>query len=220
MRSKPAVAVLSAILAGLLWVFLKETYWAVVIETATERFAEWLGIPRPAIMAAVAPFVLAFASASAVAWAAYALGVQERKMKLPLEFVYLPNDEKFVKKLEHKTRYFVGLHVISPKTVHFPSVRAIRGAFTDRVIEPHHGPGGSYLEGAVSIYTGGAIDPGVTEPIALFELPHRENLPKDETDLLRNKQTFTIEARCRDAKPCFATFEYDPDKSPMIRRIK
>src|SRR6202043_2670795 len=28
-------------------------------------------------------------------------------------------------------------------------------------------------------------------------------------------QTFTIEARCRDAKPCFATFEYDPDKSPM-----
>jgi hypothetical protein len=69
------------------------------------------------------------------------------------------------------------------------------------------------------LYQGGAIDPDVTEPIELFDLPLRENLPKYE-DFMQNVYTFTLEARCRDAKPCTAEFEYDPKNTPMIRRLK
>jgi hypothetical protein len=70
------------------------------------------------------------------------------------------------------------------------------------------------------MYEGGAIDPDVTEMIGLFDLPFRENLSKDENDLLRAKQTFVLEGRCRHSKPCFAEFEYDPDQIPMISLLK
>jgi hypothetical protein len=125
--------------------------------------------------------------------------------------------------MEHKTVYYVGLHITSIRTIFHPSIRAISGPFTDRVIGPHHWRhrGGDHPTGhAVVIYEGGAIDPNVTESVELFELPFRDHLPRDETDLLRKIQTFTLEARCRDAKPCFAKFEYDPDKYPMIRLLK
>jgi hypothetical protein len=210
-NAKPAVAVLATLFALLLWQLFKETSWALTLEATLEHFAEWIGIPRPTLVAAAFPFVLAIAAMWVLAWASYSLGLRDRALKAEFEFVYDPNDPRFVKVGPHKTTYFVGLRIKAQRTIDSPSVLALDGPFTERVIR---GAGASLgPPGYFFLYRGGALDPEVTETIELFDLPFSENLPKEETDLLRHTQTFTLEARGRDARPVTAVFEYNPPRN-------
>lgn len=219
MSSRPAVVVLVAILGGLLWLFLKETYWAIAMETAIERFADWLGMSRPAMVAAATPYVLALAAASTVVWAAYSVGARDRHLKPEFEFVFSQTDPRFVRNESERTIYSVGLHITAQRTIDWPSVRAHEGPFTNRVIASAH-PGIAAPPGYVGICEGGALDPEVTQIIELFDLPRYENLNRrDEKDLLGRAHNFTLEARGRDARPVIAMFEYDPRNVPMVRRL-
>jgi hypothetical protein len=94
--SKPIVVVLAAVLAGLFWIFLKETYLAVAVEAATERAAEFLGMSRPGMISAATPYVLSIGAASAVAWAAYSLGSRDRSRTPDFDIEFEPADPRFV----------------------------------------------------------------------------------------------------------------------------
>jgi hypothetical protein len=215
MRSK-SVVVLLAVLAGTaLAALLKDTVLAIAIEEATSRVADWLGVPRAQMIAAVTPYVLAFGVASAVAVASYHLGMRDRAQKPAFEFIF-DHSQQWVQ-TDHPQRisYLFGLHVLAPQTVDFPNVWMLKSPLTKRLFDPEHASGGHVL------YKGGAIDPDVTEPIQLFDLPPNRkfiNL-RYEGDPLGSRQTFVLEARCRHYKPVQAKFEYDPDKVPMIRML-
>jgi hypothetical protein len=214
--TKPVLAVLAMVLAGLFWTFLKETYWAMTAEAAIEELAMRLGMSRPAMIAAATPYLLSFAAALAVVWAGYSLGVRDRGLKPELEFVYSHTDHRFVRVHQHKTTYFVGLRVKAKRTIDSPWVFAFKGPFADKVIAAAH-PQDVLSPNYLVLYRGGALDPTVMETIELFDLPHYEHLPKRD-DLLAHAHIFTLEARGRDTVPARAEFEYDPEKTPMIRR--
>jgi hypothetical protein len=135
------------------------------------------------------------------------------------EFVYDPANPRWVSADSQKTRYCIGLRILSRQTIDHPNIWALEGPFTKRIfsrIAKEINPAG-----AVMIYSGGAIDPSVTEPIELFGLPTSKQYLaiKGPDDPLRSVQRFTLEARGRHCEPVRAQFEYDPDRTPMIRML-
>jgi hypothetical protein len=206
-----------SIVVAALFILVRETYLSVVVDEIITHLANRVGVERPRMMAAIAPFVIYGSVAAAAIYGAFRLGVHERSLKPPFEFIF---DKTFVKKDSYKDIYSVGLHIKSKKTILFPTVRAHKSPFTDTIIADYHL--NMDAAGSTIVYSppGGAIDPTVTEPIELCALPFRENFPPNKTHVLHGVQRFTLEARCRDAPPYTAEFEYDPDKTPMIRLLR
>jgi hypothetical protein len=216
MGGKSIIALLVPAFAALLWALVKDTYVAVAIEEATGQVAEYLRIPRAAMIAAATPYILALGVISATAVTAYQLGTRDRQLKPAFEFVYDENNPHWVQTgLPGHMYYFIGLHILSPRTVDFPKVWMLKGPLTQRLFAPEH-PSGSW-----QIYQGAALDPGVTESVKLFNLPPERkflNLRYDD-DPIGSRQIFTLEARGRNCKAVTADFEYDPDKTPMVRML-
>lgn len=133
------------------------------------------------------------------------------------EFVFDPTNDQWAQPFQNGVRYFVGLRVIAPHTIDFPNVWIHRGGFAEMIAESRglklHG------NGNVVIYNppGGAIDPGVVEPIELFVVPPREYLRGGSP--LERTQRFTLEARGRHCRPCFQDFEFDYEQTPMLRML-
>ena len=170
-----------------------------------------------------AAIVMVIAAAFAVLWQLLRGSASKwgrAQAEAAFEFVYDPNDDRFFKRDDRKDIYRVGLHILASQTIDFPNVRAIDSPFTERVIRPRH-DNKPHPIGAVQIYMGGALDPECLELVDLCDLPpHRKYLRiENEKDPLAHVQTFTLEARGRNVRPVTATFEYDPERLPMIRKI-
>jgi hypothetical protein len=217
MSSKSALAICVAALTAVILAFLKETYWAALVDTVFDTTAHLFGVERAKMMATAAPFVIAITAAWVIIMVTYQLGMRDRTLKPEFDFIYDAHDPRFVKAEKHKTTYFVGLKIKARRTIDAPSVLAADNPFTERVIHGRGAPSGP--SGYFFVYRGGALDPDVTETVELFDLPFFENLPKERTDILRQVQTFTLEARGRDARPVTAVFEYNPRETPMIRKL-
>jgi hypothetical protein len=134
------------------------------------------------------------------------------------EFVFDPSDQRFVRRMQQQTRYFFGLHILAKETIDYPNVWALDSEFTkitfaQRSMSAHH------PSGAVAIYKGGAIDPGHTEIIELYDLPNDKKFINARSPL-HAAYRFTLQARGRNCKPVDQEFEYNPDKTPMIRMLK
>jgi hypothetical protein len=217
MPSKSSLAVCVTALAAVIVAFLKETYWGFLVDKTFEFAADFFGVERARMMAEASPFAVAIAAASVIVFVAYRLGAKDRALKPELEFVFDQNDRKFVSVEPHKTAYRVGLRVRGDRTIEFPTALIKEGPFADRMFNRRQdAPRGYHL-----LYSGGALDPTVMETIDLFELPQYEHLPKDPySRIMREPNTFTLEARGRNTKPATAHFEYNPRQTPMIQRIK
>jgi hypothetical protein len=79
----------------------------------------------------------------------------------------------------------------------------------------------SHPIGAIQIFTCSAIDSEALELIELFDLPPSLGNMRivDGNDPMGHIQTFILEARGRAVKVIIATFEYDPNRDPMLRKI-
>lgn len=143
----------------------------------------------------------------------------EREAK-KFEFVFDENDPRFVRTENQKTCYFIGLHILSRETIDFPNIWALHSEFTERIFAKHYMGARHHASRAVQIYKGGAIDPDHTEIIELLDLPTSKKwLNAPLNDPLRSVQKFTLQARGRNCKPVAQDFEFDPDKTPMIRML-
>jgi len=76
MPTKKALIVVATVLGALVGYFFKETYWAVVIEASVDNFAHSLGMGRPELIGAAAPYLLSLVVCYALVAIAYALGTQ------------------------------------------------------------------------------------------------------------------------------------------------
>jgi hypothetical protein len=199
MASKSIIALLVALFGVVAWSLLKETYIAIAIEEATQRAAEWLGIPRADMIAAATPLILTFGAGAIVAVTSYRLGARDRSLRPAFEFLYAENSALFVRNVEQRTDYFFGLHILSPATVDAPNVWVLPSPFAERMYvhnnEPIHPSG-------VEIWNGGALDPDVTHQINFCSFPPRRFLNlRGPNDPLGTVQRFTLEARGRHCKP-------------------
>jgi hypothetical protein len=133
------------------------------------------------------------------------------------EFVFDSQDAMWARPLQSGVCYYVGLHIIAPHTVDFPNVWIHRGEIAEMVAEAQNVS--LHANGGVQIFAppGGAIDPGVIEPIELFGMPSREFLRQGSP--LNRAHRFTLEARGRHCRPCFQDFDFDPDNTPMLRML-
>src|SRR5262249_24890958 len=156
------IAILVPLLATFLWALLRDTYISIAIEEATEKAATWLGIPRADMIAAATPYVLAMGVISATAVTAYHLAIRERTLKPAFEFLYDESSLKYVRADPQATSYYFGLRVLADRTLDSPNVWVLESPFAERMFV--HGLTQPHPTG-VQIYTGGALDPGVTEPI-------------------------------------------------------
>lgn len=81
-----------AILAAVLFAVLRETYWALMVETLIDQIAHGLGLERPKLMAVLAPLLLAGSISALLVYGAYRIGrsVESREHqaeKLPPEYI-------------------------------------------------------------------------------------------------------------------------------------
>jgi hypothetical protein len=137
----------------------------------------------------------------------------EREAK-KFEFVFDQTDRRFVRTKKEKTSYFFGLHILAKETIDFPNVWALDSEFTQITFARRFMQ--SHPSRDVQIYKGGAIDPDHTEIIEMWEFPNEKKWI-DARSPLRSAYRFTLQARGRHCKPVDQEFEYDPDKTPMIR---
>jgi hypothetical protein len=168
----------------------------------------------------VAAFVIAACVAIIVTALRFRADKLARRPAAAFEIVFDPHNEQFVKREENKTLYRIGLHILSQLTVDFPNILIIDSPFTERLFGALYGAAGQPI-GAVRIYQGGALDSDVLELIYLFELPNERRFItlKGKDDPLGGIQTFTVQARGRHCRPVDALFEYNPDRTPMIRML-
>ncbi len=218
MSSKSALAVVVAALTTVFLAFLKQTYWAVLVDLAFGHIAKMFGVERATMIALAAPYIVAFAAALVIVIVAYQIGLRDRSLKPAFEIIFDPNDKAFMSSSNERTRYFIGLKILTSHTIDSPNIWALNSPFTDRVFKQIYD--NNHPSGNVRIYNGGALDPKVTEIIELFSLRSREYLDmEDKTNPLAIIQQFTLEARGRDVPPVKQKFEYDPNKFPMIRKL-
>lgn len=194
MGSRPVIVVLGAVLAALLWIFLKETYLAVAVETAVERSATYLGMSKPEMLAAATPYVLAIAAAAAVAWASYGLGVRDRISTPDFDIEFAPGDARFVEISENRIIYRIGLRNLAHRSILFPSIRARNTEFTNQILTERTDWGRPI--GAMNVFIANVLDPNALELMELFGLPTEDKyIRPDHKDLLANRHRFTLEAR-------------------------
>jgi len=188
-------------------------------EWIKHKLQDYLGITVAEMIERFGAITFPALGAIAVVWGLYRY-IERELTKDAFEFVYDQTDNRFFQPDDKKAVYRVGLHIVAPHTIQWPNVRVLDSPFTHRVIAPRH-TGRPHPVGAVQIYSGGAIDPGCLELFELCDLPpHRKYIKMNgDQDPLGHIQTFALEARGRDVRPARALFEYDPDKSPMIRRL-
>jgi hypothetical protein len=115
-------------------------------------------------------------------------------------------------------RWYAGVHNASRRTsIDGVTLRAHDSQFVQCTIGVAHlEPGGSVKSPIVSKIE--TLPPGAEEFSELFGVGGSDVY--SEHDILSKKQTFTLEARGRDAEKCLATLEYDPSTKPAtIRRL-
>jgi hypothetical protein len=139
----------------------------------------------------------------------------EREAK-KFEFVFDPNDRRFVRTNYQKTSYFFGLHILAKETIDSPNVWALDSEFTRMTFARKFMS--THASRNVLIYSGGAIDPDHTEIIEMYALPSEKKWLGERSPLCSTYR-FTLQARGRNCKPVDQEFEYDPDKTPMIRML-
>jgi hypothetical protein len=210
------VTTICAMVVGtILWHFLKESYWAIAVDNYLEQIAHALGIERARIVATIGTIISFGLVVYAIGAVGYGVARWQDKHRPDFELIYEPSDPLWVVSEPNRTRYFVGLHILARRTVDFPNVWALPGTFTEAVfatIYPNH------QSGAVQIYSGGAIDWGVTERFEMFGLPPSSKyLSRDS--VLRMPHRFVLEIRGRNCQAVRTEFEYDPNKTPMIRKL-
>jgi hypothetical protein len=88
MGSKSVITLLVALFGVFAWSLLKETYFAIAIEEATERAAELLEIPGANMIAAATLLILTFGAGAIVAVTSYRLGARDRSLRPAFEFLY------------------------------------------------------------------------------------------------------------------------------------
>jgi hypothetical protein len=147
----------------------------------------------------------------------YSINQILKQSKPAFELLYEPNDLRFVRSRETHTKYYIGLHVLSEKSIDNPNVRALEGRFANEVLAIAHG---ARSWGNVPIYSGGRLDPDDLEIFELVGLPNHDHLPTEADNVLVQSSRFTLEARGAHSRVARAEFEYDPEQIPMIRRLK
>jgi hypothetical protein len=104
MGNKSMVAILVGIAAAVVVALLKDYASTTALEEATQEFAVWLGIPKPTMIAAAAPIVLALSVCGILGAACFRLGEAERlkKPKMDIDprlaFKNIINDKRWLKK--------------------------------------------------------------------------------------------------------------------------
>jgi hypothetical protein len=140
MGSKSVITLLVALFGVFAWSLLKETYFAIAIEEATERAAELLEIPGANMIAAATLLILTFGAGAIVAVTSYRLGTRDRSLRPAFEFLYDESSTKFVRNIEQRTDYFFRLHILSPTTVDAPNVWMRSSPFAERMYSNNNEP--------------------------------------------------------------------------------
>jgi hypothetical protein len=224
MYSKSAFGVLAAALTAIFIVFLRETYWAVLVDIATDHLAEYLGIERAKMIAAAAPFVVAFMAASVVVAATYRLGMRDRALKPKIEILYDPTDINYVRPITGLYGptgefYSIGINNKGSATIYDITLRALDSWFSRTIIFASQNEGHStQSHRPVLITHRDALHPHAPEPVQLFGLNYHSD--NSHPDYITNTvQRFTLEITARDSLTVREEFEYDPKARPMLRML-
>jgi hypothetical protein len=114
-------------------------------------------------------------------------------------------------------RWRVGVRNASlQKNIDEISLRAHQNQFVDCTIAIAHSLPGRRLKRNPVILELASLSPDAAEFVELFGLSPNDLF--SEGDILSKKQTFTLEARGRDAKTVLAVLEYPSSRPPVIRR--
>jgi len=215
---KSVLLALGAILLTAVIATFNQVYWTIIVDWSLDVLAALIGMERANMTAWLTPYVITFAAAVLMLYAAFRAGQMERSAKPTLEILYDIEDFRFIRQNGDFTRYFVALRINGHKSAQSPSIRAIESDFTTLVIAvAHRVIGTPFPRGNVTIQEWGVIHPGSVEFVELFGLP--DDPITDEINLMGRTYRFHLQARARDEQTVTVEFEYDPQAWPKIRVV-
>jgi hypothetical protein len=112
--NKTGMAVLFAALVAVFVVFLRETYWAIVVDWVFDYLASYLGVGRAKMLATAAPFAVALIAAGVIVGTAYKIGLREKSFRAVLTVLYEENNPAYVRPVkglynQHGEFYSIGI---------------------------------------------------------------------------------------------------------------
>ena len=150
---------------------------------------------------------------------------REAKRKGPLEIIFDPKDERFVRVihgLDGATGefYSLAIHNAGPNSLRDISLYALNCGFTRTIIaQVHLTPAERtvYKAGDVLLHHQDALHPKTPRFVQLVELSY--NAGTTSTNDILNTVPFTIELTGLDTPAVRKEFEYDPTQRPMLRML-
>ena len=223
-RPSRSFVALGLLLSLVVWWVLSETIGTIIINWLIDRLASLAGIERAKMIAAVSTYIVLLAVAGVAIYGAYLIGVQDREKNKPsgLKILYdhVGKGHVGVDKQGNAERYWVWLkNASTEKTLYDVTLRAKAGKFVHETIAIAHQRPGKLLQSEPVLLERQELHPEVVEKVMLFGISLDECADEGARDFFSRIHKFTLEARARDTKTVTADFEFNPQATPMLRRI-